>query len=248
MTIFTMKSRILRFILPTIVWLFFWQILAVAVGNTFLFPGIAQTSKALLALLGSFDFYKAIFFSVIRVSVGLSLGIVFGAILAIICHHFLVIKSIVSPAITVIKSTPVASFIVVLWVMMSGNVLSVFIALLMVMPIIWQSVMNSFSFIDEQLDEVAKIFEFSTAKRYKLLILPTTKKFLVPAIVTSCGLAWKAEIAAEIIAYTKNSIGQGINDAKYSMDTPTVFAWTIIIIIFSIILERVTKYFLRRTS
>ena len=51
----------------------------------------------------------------------------------------------------------------------------------------------------------------------------------------------EAEIAAEIIAYTKHSIGQGINDAKYGMDTPTVFAWTLIIIIFSVILEKVAK-------
>ena len=60
------------------------------------------------------------------------------------------------------------------------------------------------------------------------------------------GLAWKAEIAAEIIAYTKKSIGQGINDAKYNMDTPTVFAWTLLIILFSILLELGTKKLLRR--
>ena len=70
--------------------------------------------------------------------------------------------------------------------------------------------------------------------------------FLAPAVVTAVGLAWKAEIAAEIIAYTKKSIGQGINDAKYSMDTATVFAWTVVIIIFSLCLEIITKKILRR--
>jgi NitT/TauT family transport system permease protein len=130
--------------------------------------------------------------------------------------------------------------------MLSGDALSVFIGVLMVMPIIWQNTIDAYSSIDKNLIEVAEIFEFSNKKKFALLIYPTLKSFLYPAIITSAGLAWKAEIAAEIIAYTKKSIGQGINDAKYNMDTPTVFAWTILIITFSIILEIATKKLLRR--
>ena len=114
------------------------------------------------------------------------------------------------------------------------------------MPIIWQNTMDAYSSIDKNLLEVTEIFEFSSKKRFKILIFPTLKKLLYPAIITSAGLAWKAEIAAEIIAYTKKSIGQGINDAKYNMDTPTVFAWTLLIILFSILLEFGTKKLLRR--
>jgi NitT/TauT family transport system permease protein len=136
--------------------------------------------------------------------------------------------------------------IIILWIMMDGSSLAVFVALLMVMPIIWQNTMDAYSSIDINLLEITEVFEFSEKKKFKILILPTLKKFLYPAIITSAGLAWKAEIAAEIIAYTKKSIGQGINDAKYNMDTPTVFAWTLLIILFSILLELGTKKLLRR--
>ena len=132
--------------------------------------------------------------------------------------------------------------------MMSGNALSVFIGFLMVMPILWQNTLDGYAAIDKNLSEVADIFEFSQAKRFRLLVFPTLKNFIVPGIITASGLAWKAEIAAEIIAYTKNSIGQGINDAKYNMDTPTVFAWTLVVICFSIILEKSTKALLRRVK
>ena len=169
-----------------------------------------------------------------------------GFILAIICKKFSLLEALVTPTVTIIKATPVASFIVLLWVMLSGDALSIFIGFLMVMPIIWQNTMDAYSSIDKNLLEVAEVFEFSATKRFKILVFPTLKKFLYPAIVTSAGLAWKAEIAAEIIAYTKRSIGQGINDAKYNMDTPTVFAWTLLIILFSILLELGTKKLLRR--
>ena len=73
-------------------------------------------------------------------------------------------------------------------------------------------------------------------------------KYLIPGIITASGLCWKAEIAAEIIAYTKRSIGQGINDAKYNLDTPTVFAWTLVIILLSVALEKGASMLLRRVN
>ena len=130
--------------------------------------------------------------------------------------------------------------------MMNGSALAVFIAVLMVMPIIWQNMLDGYNAVDRELSEVCEIYEISAVKKFKLLIFPTLKKFMIPAIITSAGLAWKSEIAAEIIAYTKNSIGQNINDAKYNMETATVFAWTIIIIILSIIIEKTAKHFLAR--
>ena len=75
--------------------------------------------------------------------------------------------------------------------------------------------------------------------------MPVISSYIFPAIITSVGLAWKSEIAAEIIAYTKNSIGMHINDAKTFLMTPTVFAWTAVITIMSILLEIVIRKLLR---
>lgn len=241
-----MKSKFLRFILPFCFWIALWWIGASIVKNSFLFPNVDEALVALATLLSESSFYSVVFLTTLRVLTGFLIGCITGFFLAILCNSFSFIEALISPIIMIIKATPVASFIVLLWVMLSGDALSIFIGFLMVMPIIWQNTMDAYSAIDDNLLEVTEIFEFSNKKRFKLLIFPTLKKFLYPAIVTSAGLAWKAEIAAEIIAYTKKSIGQGINDAKYNMDTPTVFAWTMIIILFSILLELSTKKLLRR--
>ena len=185
-------------------------------------------------------------FTAIRVICGFIIGGILGVALGVICNRFSLIYILLNPMFSIIKSTPVASFIVVLWVLLSGDALSVFIGVLMVMPIVWQSVIDGYRSIDVQLMEVTEIFHFGKIKKFKLLTFPALKKYLTPALITSCGLCWKAEIAAEIIAYTKKSIGQGINDAKQDLDTSTVFAWTIIIISLSIILEKITRKLLRR--
>lgn len=243
-----LRSIVLKLILPLIFWLGIWQIIAMIIGNGFLFPDIQSTLSALVKLLGSTDFYTAILLSAARVMTGLLLGIAAGIALALLCSKFVVCRALFTPILRIIKSTPVASFIVVLWVMMSGDALSIFIGFLMVMPIIYQNLTDGLYAIDNQLSEVAEIFEFSPKKRFMLLTFPTLKKYLVPAVITASGLGWKAEIAAEIIAYTKHSIGQGINDAKYNMDTPTVFAWTAVIILLSVALESGARYLLRRAE
>lgn len=247
-----MKNKLLgfslKYLLPLGFWLGIWQIMSFFVSNSFLLPGIPETASELVGLFSSKGFYLAVLLSTIRVIIGLLLGILLGFLLALLCRRSKIFSSLILPLISIIKSTPVASFIVVLWVLLSGDGLSIFIGFLMVMPIILQNTLDGYNAIDKGLSEVADIFEFSTSKRFKLLIFPTLKSYLAPAIITASGLCWKAEIAAEIIAYTKRSIGQGINDAKYEMNTAKVFAWTVVIITFSILLERVTKRILGRAK
>ena len=149
------KKLLTRYLFPLAFWLSVWQVLSLLVDKKFLLPGIPDTIKALLKLLCESDFYLAATLSALRVLIGLALGIILGFLLAILCNHSKIASSLILPIVTLIKSTPVASFIVVLWVMMSGDALSVFIGFLMVMPIILQNALDGYNAIDIQLSEVA---------------------------------------------------------------------------------------------
>ncbi len=241
-------KSILTVMLPVIFWLGAWQIYALYVDSTFLLPTVSDTFYELCSIVGESTFYLTVLSTLLRVVLGLLLGTAIGVLLAMLSHRFYTVRVILTPAITVIRSTPVASFIVILWIMLSGSALSVFVAFLMVMPLIWQNLMDGYASIDKGLAEVADIFGFSYFKRFKLLVFPALIRYLIPALITAVGLAWKSEIAAEIIAYTKNSIGYMINNAKTDFDTPRVFAWTIVIIFMSIILEFATKILMRRVK
>ena len=249
MMISTTKNKaikVLKIILPVIFWLIIYEILAFAINNSFFLPHLNQVAAALLNLLSGKSFYIVCALTLLRVIVALMLGIILGILLGVLSAKFNVVYHILNPFMTVVKATPVASLIIVLWIMLSGDALAIMIATFMVMPIIWQSTYNSFDTLDRGLIEVADIFELSSKYRFAVFYLPNLKKYLVPSIITSVGLAWKSEVATEIIAYTTNSIGQLINDGKYNLDTPTVFAWTLIVIIFSVIFEALTKILFRR--
>lgn len=229
-------------------WLLVWQTGSMILDKPYFLPDVFTVFSAFWGLLMSAEFYRVTFFSILRVLLGLLIGIILGISLAILSHKVEIVKALVSPLMSVIKSTPVASFIMVLWILLSGNALAIFVAVLMVTPIIWQNLMDGYAAIDLQLSELCFAYEFSPFKRFKLLTLPTLKRYFLPALITSIGLAWKSEIAAEIIAYTRDSIGQMINDAKYELHTDVVFAWTVAVVILSIILEKFTKALLKKLS
>ena len=243
-----------KFIIPLLFWLSVWEILSLIVesiiGTDHFLPSVYSVFLALASLLQKWVFYKSILLTLLRVILGLVLGITLGIVLGTLSHKFEYVRIIISPFMSVIKATPVATFIIVLWVLFtkffSSGALAVFIAVLMVMPIIWQNTSDAYKSVDSKLSEVCDVFEFSFKKRLKILVFPAVAKFIFPAVITATGLAWKSEIAAEIIAYTKNSIGQKINDAKEGALYDEVFALTLVIIVMSLLLEFGVKKLLSR--
>ncbi len=236
-----LRAFLLYTLLPIFFWLSFWEIAAIIVDRSYFLPHIHETAAALYRVVFSAEFPTIALFTLLRVLLGIALGTLFGALMAIISHKLKIVYSLVAPINSVIKATPVASIIILLWISMNGNVLAVFVAFLMVFPIIWQNLYDAFSSIDKELIEVSRVFEFSYKKRLKLLVFPALKQYFLPAFVTAIGLAFKAEIAAEIIAGVRNSIGQMIYDAKDALVTAEVFAWTIVGVAFSIVIESLAR-------
>lgn len=213
----------------------------------FFLPSIYDSLIALFNLFTDSSFYASVLFTILRVLVALMLGIVIGIILAYTSYKINAVKIIVSPFFSVMRSTPIASIIIILYVIIhNANLLTICIAVLMISPIIWQNVLDSFDSIPKDLSEVCDSFEISRLSKLKILVLPTFLKFLIPAIITSSSLCWKATVSAEIIVYTEKSIGDIITDAKYWSQTSIVFACTIVVIILSIVFEKLSKSLLKR--
>ena len=245
-----MKSNFLKEtlyrLLAAFFWILVWWVAALIVGNGYFLPSPVDTVLALFSLLSEAEFYTVVLFSILRVLCGLGLGVAVGSLLAAASHHLPFVRRLVCPVISVFKAMPVATFIIILWITLRGSLLSIFIGFMMVMPIIFQNLLDGYDSIDKTLLEVTRAYEFSAFKRFRLLTLPTLLAFFAPALITSIGLAFKSQIAAEIIAYTNESIGQYIFDSKYNGQHDKVFAWALVIVTVSILLEYLTKKLLWR--
>ena len=245
------KSNLYNFLLlivSTFLWLMIWEISALIINKTFIFPGAILTLKTLFDFILMIDFWKTVSISILRIFSGLILGIIAAVASAVLCRLVPITKSFVTIGMTVIKSTPVAAVIMIMWLFINSELLPVFISMLMVCPVNWQNLMDGFSAIDKDLDEVTVIFNFSKNKRLKYLVLPTLLKFFIPAVLTSIGLAWKSGIASEIISYAKLSIGKYIYDAKWTFEGAELLAWTLTVVLISLFFELTVKMLVRRLT
>ena len=60
------------------------------------------------------------------------------------------------------------------------------------------------------------------------------------------GMAWKAGVAAEIIGTPNGSVGQQLYLAKIYLDTDDLLAWTVIIVVISVLSEKLFLFFLKK--
>ena len=218
-------------------WVGIWWLASLKMGKPLLLPTPADVIKTLLRLLGTADFYRVTAISLCNVIIGILIAVLLGVLLSMLTSHISFLRALLLPLMAVIKATPVASFIILAWILMGASRVPSFITVLIVLPVIWTNLDTGFQKIDPQLREVTKVYRFSIWKRLKFLVIPSLKPYFVSAARTSLGLAWKAGIAAEIITMPKNTIGTMIGESKLYIQTSEMFAWTLVVILLSLTIE-----------
>jgi NitT/TauT family transport system permease protein len=140
--------------------------------------------------------------------------------------------------LNVIKATPVASFIILALIWLKSYRISAFIAFLMVLPMVWANVSEGIKNTDIKLIEMTKVFKIPKSRVLKAVYIPSVMPYFVTACNVGIGFAWKAGIAAEIIGLSKDTIGRNLYDAKIYLETVDIFAWTVVVIILSLLFEK----------
>lgn len=225
--------------------LLLWQFAAMLLGNQLLLVTPFVVLKKLAILLIDREFWDVLAFSFLRIVVGFLLALCTAIFLAALAGRFPWAEVMLSPYIAIIKSTPVASFIILCLIWLDARSLSVFIAFLIVLPVVYTNVLSGIKATDYQLLEMADLFEIAWWRRLRYIYIPQINPYLLSACSVAIGMSWKAGIAAEVIGIPKGSIGEKLYEAKVYFSTGDLFAWTLVIILVSILFEKLFMYGLR---
>ena len=148
-----------------------WQTGAMMLNKKLLLVTPIAVAQRLAGLCTEAGFWQTVAFSFARIVLGFFLALVTGCILAAIAGKLHVIEVILWPFIHVIKSVPVASFIILCLIWLSSRNLSVFIAFLMVLPIIYTNMLQGVKSTDGSLLEMAKLYRVGWLKKLKYIYL-----------------------------------------------------------------------------
>lgn len=247
------SNKFIAYLLPPAFWLGAWQLGAFLVdrhvegrGNELLLPYPATVLERLVLLCETAEFWETVGASLGRILLGLAAGVALGAVLAGLTCASRWCDCILSPAVRVVRATPVASFILLVLLWTGRDWVPVVIAALMVLPVVWGNLSRGIRATDPQLLEMAKAYRFSRVKTVGLVYLPSLRPYFASALTTSMGLAWKSGAAAEVLALPKWGIGSEIYHAKLAIETPDLFAWTVVVVALSLALEWALGLWLER--
>ena len=231
----------LRKILIAIIWMLIWQIMAGLIKEEILLPSPLLVFRKFIYLLGQIDFYKAIFASTSKIIGGFILSIIIGTVFAYFAYKSALFHEFISPLIRIFRSVPLASIVIFLLFWANKAYLSIYVSFIMAMPLIFQNVFDGLANISKDILEMTEIYKVTEQNKIKYIYRIKTKPFLHSSIISISGLVFKAGIAAEVIGLPQNSIGNNLYNAKVYLDMPSLFAWTLAILLVSSLFESLLK-------
>ena len=208
--------------------LLIWKVFSLVIGSDIILPGPEAVFGSLISLIKDPVFYssllstlwKGILSSFLIGAVGIPIGFLMGV--------SKLAADLMEPIVTVLQSVPVISWLalaIFMWgIGWKGPVLLTFLSLLPVAIINTASgVLN----VDSKLVEMAKVFNVRASKVFKVIYLGSLLPFTAATMRIILGNVWKTIVVTEFLCGDKG-IGVMISWARSYVDTPKIFALTLV--------------------
>ena len=183
-----------------------------------------------------------------RIVLGFLLSFVVGFVLALVACRIKIFREFVEPLISLLRTIPVASFIILLLIWVGNQALTVFLAFFIVLPLIYTNMVSGFESVDKHMLEMARTYNLSKWRTFLYVYRPAFMPFLLSSTKISLGMTWKSGIMAEVLATPAMSIGKEMATARTFLDTPDLLAWTVVVMILSVLFEQVFMALLKRAN
>ena len=216
-----------------------WQAAAMRVANDILIPYPMETLLETVKLFGSASFYQTVGATLLRVAKGFLLSMSAALILCILSDRFPVVKEVLHPILVIFKTIPNISYIVMalIWLGAEGAVSAV--SFMILFPVFAGAFSSRLENEDRLLKEVKLLYPETFWYDIRYRVIPNLIPELLASGKTAAGLGLKVGIMAEILGQVRSGIGRSMNYARLNLDTAKIVAWTIVIIVISVLLDRI---------
>ena len=241
-----MKNKYIRTTLIVLIWLVIWQVLALVVNNSILLSGPADTVKALIGLGSELSFYISVGKTVGKILLGFLIGMCLGSVLSVLSYRFNIIKEFLSPFVSVIKSIPIVSFIIIALIWAGSSNVTIIVASVISFQIFYKNILEGLSVTDPKMLDMAKVFNMKTSKKIRYIYLPSLSSHIKSAVSLAIGMAFRGGITAEVVGQPVRSIGNGLYRAKINLATSEMLAWTFVAVLAAFIIEKLISFIVKK--
>lgn len=236
-----MKNRTKRriaTIFSAILLLVLWQVLAMVVNQPEFFPSVPRLLATLFELFLTGNFYLSIGATILRGIVGMFISLLFAAGLAGLFARYEWLYELFRPLLTVMRSVPVISFILLALIFLHAESIPLLIGFLTMFPLLTENLTKGISNQRVGLSVMAKQFCLSRRNRFTQIFYPQLKPFLYSGLASAAGFGWRAIIMGEVLSQCSFGIGSEMKRAQTFIAVPELLAWTLMAIIISYLTDK----------
>lgn len=218
-----------------------WQAGAMFLHNPVILPYPADIVRSLIKITLNGDLARESAITLLRGLIGASIAFVIGVLLGLLMGVSRKAYETLSPAVTMLQSTPVISWILLALIWFDNTVVPVFIIVVAAAPTFIISVSEGIMRTDPKLLEMAKVFRIKRLKVIRSIIIPSILGYLLASVKIVFGLTYRTAVMAEVLAHPGGGIGEKMNWARINVETADIIAWTLVIILFAFLVDELIE-------
>lgn len=221
-----------------------WQLLSWQMAQPQLIPSFPDLVRALLRLVYTPGFLVSIGTTCLRACVGLLLSLAAASITAFLLNRSEGIRLLFMPWLSLLRSVPVISFILLALIFLNPEMIPLLIAFLTMYPLLTENLLKGLMNRRDSWKMLAWQFHLNAWNRLFQINYPQLKPYLFSGLASAVGFGWRAIIMGEVLSQCVDGIGKRMKEAQVFIDVPELIAWTLV----AIVLSWLTDKFISRLS
>lgn len=210
-----------------------WQLLSWQMAQPQLIPSFPDLIRALLRLVYSPGFLVSIGTTCLRACVGLLLSLAAASITAFLLNRSEGIRFLFMPWLSLLRSVPVISFILLALIFLNPEMIPLLIAFLTMYPLLTENLLKGLMNRRDSWKMLARQFHLNAWNRLFQINYPQLKPYLFSGLASAVGFGWRAIIMGEVLSQCVDGIGKRMKEAQVFIDVPELIAWTLVAIVLS---------------
>lgn len=214
-----------------------WLLVSTLQNNDIIMPGLKITLVTFIDLFKHLQTYIVILNTIGGVILVLLLSFISALLLALVSLKWPSFKSYITPILSLFKIVPVPALIILFLSNFKQPVIPYILTYIVILPLVYDGLYGAFISINKDVIDDLRLISKLNLKIIFKVYLPLVRKGFISTLLQALGLGLKIKVMTEFIAEAPNTIGYELSYARSTLSMPTVFAWTLILIIFVIFLD-----------
>lgn len=210
-----------------------WQLLSWQMAQPQLIPSFPDLIRALFRLVYLPGFLVSIGTTCLRAYVGLLLSLAAASITAFLLNRSEGIRFLFMPWLSLLRSVPVISFILLALIFLNPEMIPLLIAFLTMYPLLTENLLKGLMNRRDSWKILARQFHLNAWNRLFQINYPQLKPYLFSGLASAVGFGWRAIIMGEVLSQCVDGIGKRMKEAQVFIDVPELIAWTLVAIVLS---------------